>query len=264
MAATNQKSLASRLFFVYSFLCLSVVVYAGELSDLVVPLREAVYEQTLDADGIIPLYEDAKGKLPDALSGPALSVALSRCEYLMGLAYQNDERKRDAARHYEAGMELAQRSLDEGVSAEGWRMLAANLAQACAVKSAAYVIANGLKVEKYSKNALALDPDNAAAKYLIASRWMFAPAPLHNHKRGIQMMEDIIREGENIITKDERFSACSAIGYGYIQQKDYEAARLWLKKSLALYPTNKFAGDMLQTAMLESGGAAYWRTKLSP
>jgi tetratricopeptide (TPR) repeat protein len=256
MAAVYQKSLASRLFFVYSFLCLSVVVYAGELSDLVIPLREAVYEQTLDADRIVPLYEDAARQLPDALSGPELSAALSRFEYLMGLAYQNDERKRDAARHYEAGMELAQQSLDAEASADGWRMLAANLAQACVVKSTAYVIANGLKVERYSKNALALDPDNVAARYLIASRWVFAPAPLHNHKRGIQMMEDIIREGESIMTKDEWFSAWSAIGYAYIQQKNYEAARPWLEKSLALYPTNKFAGDMLQTAALAAGDAA--------
>jgi tetratricopeptide (TPR) repeat protein len=248
MAATYRNSLISRLLLVCGFLWLSVTVYADELSDLIIPLREAVYEQTLDAGEIVAIYEDATRQLRDTLSGSALSTALSRCECLMGMAYQNNERGRDAERHYEAGMDLAQQSLDEGVSSEGWRMLAMNLAQACVVKSAAYVMTHGLKVERYAENALDLDPGNAAAQYLIAARWVFAPAPFQNYRRGIRMLEDIFRNSESALTKDEWFRAYAAMGYTYIQQKNYEAALPWLEKSLALYPKNKFAGELLRAA----------------
>jgi tetratricopeptide (TPR) repeat protein len=36
-----------------------------------------------------------------------------------------------------------------------------------------------------------------------------------------------------------------AIGYAYIQQKKYADARPWLEKSLEVYPTNKFAAELL-------------------
>jgi len=105
-------------------------------------------------------------------------------------------------------------------------------------------MANGLNVEKYAKNALSIDERNAAAQYLIAARWVFAPAPFHNHKRGIEMMKDILENGN--MDKDDYFNVHFAIGYGYAQQKNNRDARSWLMKSLEIYPTNKFARELLE------------------
>jgi tetratricopeptide (TPR) repeat protein len=105
-------------------------------------------------------------------------------------------------------------------------------------------MANGLNVEKYAKNALALNSRNAAAQYIAAARWVFAPAPLHNHKKGIQMMEAILTESDP--EKDDYFNVYSAIAYAHIQQKKYAEARPWLVKSLEIYPTNKFAAELLE------------------
>jgi tetratricopeptide (TPR) repeat protein len=127
-------------------------------------------------------------------------------------------------------------------------MLAENISQSCVVKPASYAMANGLKVERYAKNALAIDSRNTAAQYMIASRWVYAPSPFHNYRRGITMKEDILRQGEAAMDKDDRFNVYSAIGYAYVQQKKYREARPWLEKSLTVYPTNKFVRDILKTA----------------
>jgi tetratricopeptide (TPR) repeat protein len=216
---------------------------AETLPEWYLPLREAVYEQVLTVDGIAPLFRQAMGRAQESLSGPELYVMLSRCEYMMGRAYQNEERKQEAADRYEQGMNWAQKALDERPGAEAWQMLAENLSQSCAVRPASFAMANGLKVEKYAKNALALDSRNAAAQYMIAARWVFAPAPFHNYRRGIEMMSAILSEGD--MGRDDEFNVYSAIGYTYVQQKKYGDARPWLLKSLELYPTNKFVLGLL-------------------
>jgi hypothetical protein len=103
-------------------------------------------------------------------------------------------------------------------------------------------MANGLNVEKYAKNALALDIRNAAAQYIVAARWVFAPAPFGNLRRGIEMMEAIITGGD--MEKDDLFNVYSAIGYAKEQEKKYADARPWLVKALEVYPSNKYAREL--------------------
>ena len=221
----------------------AVNLYSLEPPDWFIPLREAIYEQELKADEIVPLYNAVKARAETSLSGAAKYVALSRCEYMMGRAYQYEDKKEPAARHYQTGMDWAEKAIEAGESDEAWQMLAENLSQSCTVRSTSYAMANGLKVEKYSKNALALNKRNAAAQCMIAARWVYAPPPFHNYKRGIEMMEAIISGGD--MQKDDKFNVYSAIGYAYSQQKKYTEARLWLQKSLEVYPTNKYAKKLL-------------------
>jgi tetratricopeptide (TPR) repeat protein len=221
----------------------AVNLYSLEPPDWFIPLREAIYEQELKADEIVVLYNAVKTRAESSLSGAAKYVALSRCEYMMGRAYQYEDKKEPAARHYQAGMDWAEKALEAGESDDAWQMLAENLSQSCAVRSTSYAMANGLKVEKYARNALALNKRNAAAQCMIAARWVYAPSPFHNHKRGIEMMEAIISGGD--MQKDDKFNVYSAIGYAYIQQKKYTEARSWLQKSLEVYPTNKYAKKLL-------------------
>ena len=217
---------------------------AESLPEWLIPLREAIYEQQLSADEVRPLYETAKTSAREHSFGAELDLALSRCEYFMGRVLQFDKRNNEASVHYTEGMRLAEKSIETTPSAGAWQMLAENLSQNCAIRSTAYVMANGLNVEKYAKNALAMNRRNAAAQYIVAARWVFAPSPFHNHRRGIQMMEDILSNGD--LEKDDRFNVHLAIGYAYIQQRKYADARPWLLQSLEIYPTNKYARELLE------------------
>jgi tetratricopeptide (TPR) repeat protein len=229
-----------------AFFCLCTLNgYADIMPDWFLPLRDAVYEQKLKADEVGPLYREIKSRAEINLSGQRLYLMLSRCEYMMGRAYLYEERKAEALSCFEEGMSQAQRSLDAGVSPEAWVMLAENLSQSCSIQSVGYVMRNGLNVEKYAKNALALDAGNTAAQYLIAARWVYAPSPFNNLRRGIQMMEDILNNFEVRLQQDDRFNVTLAIGYAYLQQKKNRDARMWLERALLIYPTNKYTQELL-------------------
>jgi Tfp pilus assembly protein PilF len=45
--------------------------------------------------------------------------------------------------------------------------------------------------------------------------------------------------------KDDAFNVYTAIAYGYIQQKKFNDARPWLLKALEIYPSNKYAAELL-------------------
>jgi len=216
---------------------------AQTLPEWFIPLREAIYEQKLTANEIAPMYSEISAKAKSSLSGADQYIVLSRCEYMMGRAFLYEERKNEASDRFGEGMNFAQRALDVQPSAEAWQMLAENLSQACAVRSVGFAMSNGLNVEKYAKNALAIDPRNAAAQIMIAARWVYAPAPFYNYRRGLEMMNAIPNASN--MQKDDTFNVYLAIGYTYIQQKNNAQARGWLERALEIYPTNKYAQSLL-------------------
>ncbi|MDR2134544.1 MAG: tetratricopeptide repeat protein [Treponema sp.] len=230
--------------FIPVFLFSFVSLHAGPLPGYIIAFRDALYEQNLKAGEMDGLYRAAKTGASALDDGAAKFTLLSRCEYLMGRAFQYEERKDEAAARYEEGIHWAEKALDAGGGSEAWQMLAENISQSCAVRSTAYAMANGLKVEKYAKSALELNSRNAAALYMIASRWIYAPAPFGNYRRGIQMMQEIITGGD--MQRDDEFNVYSAIGYAYVRQKKYAEARPWLLKSLEVYPDNKYARSLLE------------------
>lgn len=227
------------------FLITGIGLWGETLPEWLIPLREAVYGQQLGVNEIRPLYEAAKAAAQAHCTGTALDTALSRCEYLMGRTLHFYERKQEAVVHYHEGMRLAEKALAAAPSSEGWLLRAENLSQACSIGPWSYTVANGLNVEKFAKNALAINSRSAAAQYLVAARWVFAPAPFNNIRRGIEMMQAILVNSD--LEKDDYFNVYSAIGYGYLQQKKHADARPWLIKSLEIYPTNKFAAELLNT-----------------
>jgi tetratricopeptide (TPR) repeat protein len=224
-------------------LLLGVPAYGDSVPDWFIPLRDAVYEQQLSANQIVPLYRSVSDTARRYLSGPAQYIMLSRCEYMMGRAYQYEERKDEAAARYSEGISLAERAIKERASAEAYQMLAENISQSCAVRSVSYAMANGLKVERYAKSALDIDSRNGAARIMIAARWVYAPAPFHNYNRGIEMMRVIPDECN--MDRDDLFNVYIAIGYAYIQQRNNSQARIWISRSLEVYPTNKYAQSLL-------------------
>jgi tetratricopeptide (TPR) repeat protein len=217
-------------------------IFAQTLPEWYIPLREAVYEQRLTANEIAPMYREISARARTSLSGAPQLIMLSRCEYMMGRAFLFEERKDEAAARFSDGMDYAQRALNVQESAEAWVMLAENLSQSCVVRSVAFAMANGLNVEKYSKNALAINRRNAAASIMIASRWVYAPPPFHNYRRGIEMMSAIINECD--MEKDDMFNVYSGIGYAYIQMRNSAQARTWLTRALEIYPTNRYVQNL--------------------
>jgi tetratricopeptide (TPR) repeat protein len=232
---------------VLTFLLIGGVVLRMEANPVwYVSLRDAVYDQNLTITAVEGLYRDALAGAETGLFGQAKHLMFARCEYLMGRAYQDGENKKDAGVHYDQGTVWAEAAQEQGETSEGWLILAQNIAQNCSVKPVPWAMANGLKVERYSKNALALNSCNVTALYMIAARYAFAPRPFGNYPKGIQMMRDILNAHEPNMEKDELFNVYSAIGYAYIQDKKKNEARPWLEKSLTFYPSNKFVRGLLK------------------
>ncbi|WP_461256335.1 tetratricopeptide repeat protein [Treponema sp. R80B11-R83G3] len=229
--------------FVFIMLVSGADISAEPLPKWYLPLRDAIYEQELAANEIFPLYKITSEKAKTSLSGASLYVMLSRCEYMMGRAYQYEEKKDKAAVCYAEGIKWAQKALEIQAGAEAYQMLAEHISQSCAVNSTSYAMANGLNVEKYSKKALEIDKKNAAARIMLAARWVYPPWPLYDYKKGVEMMTVIPQECN--YEKDDLFNVYIAIGYAYVQQKKFSLAKPWLLKCLEVYPTNKFAQTLL-------------------
>jgi tetratricopeptide (TPR) repeat protein len=225
-------------------------LYHDTLPVWLLPLREALYEQTLGPDEVQPLFEAALAEA-DKLSGAEKLNARSCAEYLMARVYQYYKINDKALALYQRGYDDAKAALDldktqkNQKTAEGWTNLGENLSQLCTLKSTIWVMAHGLDVEKNAKNALALNPRDAKAQYLIASRWVYAPKPFNDIDKGIVMMKEML-DGAYDLEKDDLFNVYSSLGYAYIQAKNKNAAREWIDKALSVYPTNKFASIELR------------------
>ncbi|GHV12410.1 hypothetical protein FACS189491_05330 [Spirochaetia bacterium] len=219
----------------------------GGLPDWYIPLREAIYDQVLGSDEVFTLAQDVKKMAEAELSGVELLVMQSRCEYCVGRAYQFEKLDKRALPYYERAVTLAERAIAQKPSAAGYEMLAKNISQLCLLKSTAWVMANGLKVEQNAKKALALDPRNAASQYMIAARWVFGPGILGNPERGIKEMTAILAGGFDV-QKDDFYNITSAIGYGYLRLKNKQEARLWLEKAAQVYPDNIYIKEQLREA----------------
>ena len=227
-------------------LAAATVAQAERQPEWMLPLREAIFEQVLSADQVRPIYLDAVERARDSLSGSERDLAISRAEHLMGRALLFEEREAEAGTHFAEGLRLAEAVVASSPSAQAWLLRGENLAHLIQTKNWTFAMANGLDVEKFAKRALDMDGRNAAARYLIAARWVFAPSPFNNFRRGIQMMEELLAQAD--VLKDDRFNATSAIGWAYLQQRNFPEAISWLERALEIYPTNRFAGDLMETA----------------
>jgi len=211
--------------------------------------RDAVFSQNVTIDEAERLFYETDRQARENLNGSALYAMLSRCEYLLGRVYQDHNRKDEAVSHFEKGVKFAEESLAQGggadasVRAEAHEMIASNVGHLCMLKSTAWVMANGLKVEENAKKALRFDSRNARAQYMISSRWVFGPGMFGDPKRGIAELEGMLN-GQMDMEKDSYFNAYSALGYAYMRLNKNQEALSWVQMSLALYPTSKFALDL--------------------
>ena len=229
------------------FLLLNVCpafLWAENIPEWLVPLRDAIYEQKLNVSQVEPLYQAAKKTANDNLKGAELDAALSRCEYFMGRALHYDKQNDSAISHYSEGMALAKKAISEKPSCEAWLILGENLSQSCSLRSWAFTLANGLDVGRHAEKALGFNKRNAAAQYLIAARWVYAPAAFADIPKGLEMMKKILVESDP--DRDDLFNVYYSIAYSYVNQKvkNLPEARSWIIKALKIYPSNKAAQEL--------------------
>lgn len=211
-----------------------------------ITLRDAVYNSEASANELLPLYDAAVSSAKNVFADDALLVALSRCEYIMGRAYSYEENKEAAGSRYDAGDAYAEEALSIRESATAHLMRGENISQNCSVKPVSYALSHGTKVGGLAKKVLKADKNYGAAMYLQTARYIYAPSPFHNHKKGIKEMQEILNNSSVRLEKDDIFNLTSAIGYGYIQRKQTDEARRWLEKALEVYPGNKYVQSLLK------------------
>jgi tetratricopeptide (TPR) repeat protein len=223
----------------------SLSLYAASPSWLE-SFRDAVFSQNITIPEAERLFQEADQQARENLNGSALYAVLARCEYFLGRVYQDLNRKDEAVSHFEKTIKLAEESLaqndgaDASVRSEAYEMIASGYGHICMLKSTAWVIANGPKVEENAKKALRHDSRNARALYMLSSRWVFGPGLFGDPKRGIAEMEEILN-GPADKERDSYYNVFTALGYAYMRLNQNQEALSWIQKALALYPTNKYS-----------------------
>ncbi len=223
-------------------LCSSTIF--ANIHPAVAEFRDALYNDPLNTNMLETMYEKTVSIVNKELDGYELYVELSRCEYYMGRSAFFCEEKDTAGDFYDSGIEYAEKALEIKEGADAYIMYAENISQNCAVKSSFYAMRNGLDVAKFSKKALKLEPNNAAALYMIEAQHIYAPSPFNNFKKGIENMTKILENPNLKYEKDDMFNLTSSIAFGHIERDEWEEALPWINKAIEIYPTNFFALDL--------------------
>ncbi|WP_428770455.1 hypothetical protein V1L52_01100 [Treponema sp. HNW] len=210
--------------------------------------RDAMYNNPLNHDELLQLYEKTMQDIASSLSDYDLYVASARCDYYMGRSYGYAQNKEKAGFYYDRALETIQKALSIKEGPEALLIQGENISQNCAVKPVSYAMSNGLKVGKLAQQVIDADPKNGAAMHLLHARHVYAPSPFHNHRKGIKEMKRILEIPGIKLENDDTFNITSAIAYAYIQLEKYKDALEWIEKALAVYPSNFFALDLKKQA----------------
>jgi tetratricopeptide (TPR) repeat protein len=222
--------------------------YRDTLPSWLIQLRDAVYEQTLSAEQIYPLYMDALTRSGNEYTDANLLNAYSRCQNYMGMAYLYYQENNKALVCFQNGYDEAERSLAIQETVDGWVLLAANLSQMCIIKSKAWTMTHGLDIEKFSKKALQLEPRNATALFLIATFRANAPWPVNDTARSMAIMHEMLT-GSADLQRDDLFNIYLLFAHLCLKEKRKEDTRIWIDKALSVYPANKYARYELESQL---------------
>jgi tetratricopeptide (TPR) repeat protein len=208
--------------------------------------RDSVYMQKSSAIQIVRLYNTAKTEIEQTMTEAGLYIALARCAYLAGITFQAEGRKDEAAAYYDQGIAWAENSLSIQATSEGYQYLAANIALACWVRPRSWALKHIGKVEEYAQKALALNPRNIAARYIIAAKYIQAPFPVGNMKKGAALLREILNYDLGSLEKEDLCNIYLAMALVCQKEKKTDEEKMWQERALALYPANRFRETLLK------------------
>ncbi len=221
------------------------VDYRNVLWDDFFVLRDGVYNNAVDEQDLAILYEKAVDSANKNFSKDQLSVALSRCDYMIGRFYSYAGNKEEAEKCFDSGAQLAQKAMKEKASSVAALMYSENISQNCSIKNFSYVLKNGRKVGSFAQKALEMDPVCGAAMYILYAQYIYAPSPFNNLDKGISEMKAVLANPDVVLQKDDVFNLESSIGYAYIQLDNTAEAKTWLDKALEIYPENLYVKSLV-------------------
>jgi len=227
------------------FLFLPFAIHAQAFHNSFITFRDAVYMQNSPLPETMRLYTAAKQDIDKIFTDTDLYLSLSRCECLMGISFWAESRNSEAAAYFEQGIAWAEKSIELRPTSEGYRLLGTNISVLCDVRRS-YGLTNFGKIEENARKALELDPNNLMAKYLIASRYVAAPWPLADVRKGVALLDEITRQNYLSLEKEDIFSLYIMLEAACLKQKKNQEAKIWHDKAMTLYPTNNFINLILK------------------
>jgi len=228
----------------YILLFLPLAIYSQVFPNSFTFFRDTVYLQNNSLLDTMRLYTAAKQDIENSLTGADLYLALSRCEYLMGISFRVEGRNSEAAAYFEQGIAFAEESIEQRPTSEGYRLLGVNISFLCEVRRS-YGLKNLGKIEENANKALELDPNNLAARYLIAAKYVSAPWPFGNVNKGLALLEEITKQNYLSMDKEDLFNLYLMFEAACLKQRKTRDAQIWHERGAAIYPTNNFISQLV-------------------
>ena len=207
--------------------------------------RETVYMQNENLAETMRLYTTAKQDIERSLSGTQKYLALSRCEYLMGITLKSVGRDSEAATYFEQGIAWAEESIAIRPTSEGYQLLGTNISLLCEVRRS-YGIRNIGRIEENARRALELDPNNLMAMHLIASKYIVSPWPVADIQRGVAILENILRQDYLALDNEDLFGLYLLLEAACLKQGNNQQAQIWRDLAAAIYPGNNFINLLMR------------------
>jgi tetratricopeptide (TPR) repeat protein len=163
----------------------------------------------------------------------------------MGLSFQVEGKKNEAAAFYEQGIAWAEESLARRPTSEGYRLLGTNISLLCGARRS-YALAHFGGIEENADRAIDLDPQNLGAHYLIAAKYVAAPWPFGNVRKGASLLEEITRKNIADMEREDLFNLYLMLELACIKLRRNKEAQIWHEKAVLLYPSNNFISVLLK------------------